>query len=174
MVADVFWPSLIGTLLGALVGGGATVLAVVLTTRAQSDREVEARHQDRMEGAYADLARYIGRQASVIAWVQMKGLPSKENPLPMDLEGAEATLSVSTGAGLFASEEVRSLLVRWIAAHGAVTKAQIARKTDEAADLLEQLLGLNDELMQAMIKDLARSRRDRGQDPRRPTNTGPP
>jgi hypothetical protein len=85
------------------------VLAVVLTTRARSDRDPEARHQDRMEGAYADLARYIGRQASVIGWVQLHARPTAEHPLPFDLVDTDTTLNAATGAGLFASERVRTL-----------------------------------------------------------------
>jgi hypothetical protein len=76
------WPAFMGTLLGALIGGGATVLAVFLTTRAQADHEAEARRQDRIEGAYANLARFIGHNASVLAWVQENGFPSKERPPP--------------------------------------------------------------------------------------------
>jgi hypothetical protein len=149
------WPAFMGTLLGALIGGGATVLAVFLTTRAQADHEAEARRQDRIEGAYANLARFIGHNASVLAWVQENGFPSKERPLPIEPAGPVASLDASTGAGLFASEPVRTLLIEWIGVHGTVTRAQLAGRTEEAAASLKELLDLNDALMQAMIDDLA-------------------
>jgi hypothetical protein len=66
------------------------------------------------------------------------------------------TLNAATGAGLFASELVRTLFTTWIAAKGDATRAQMAGISEKAAADLETLLGLNDELMKAMLDDLAR------------------
>jgi hypothetical protein len=128
------------------------------TTTAQiaseAERELEGRRQARIQDAYLELTRFIGRQASIIAWWQRYGPPTSANPLPFELAGPEQTLNATTGVVIFGAPTVRDLAAKWIAVHGVVTAAQTAGDTTRAGAELGKLLDLNDALVEAMHQDL--------------------